>query len=398
MRRIMHLDLDVFFVAVERLRQPELNGQPVIVGGRVEHRGVVSTASYEARAFGVHSGMPMAAARRLCPDAAFVDSNFGDYLDYSRKFMKILAGFSPFLEPAGLDEAYLDATGFESLHGSAAAMAAAIRARVKRELGLAVSVGIAAGKLVAKIASDAAKPDGVLEIAPGGEREFLAPLAIERLPGIGRKTAPQLRKLGIATLGQLAGMPAATLKQYFGSAGEVMQRHARGVDQSRVLPPGEAKSVSRETTFHRDVASPDILRATLAYLAEHVARKLRQHHRQAATVAVKLRYADFTTVTRQVSLPQPGNSDRLIGDTALKLLAKERAKSGSPLRLIGVRAARLAESGAQLNLLADAPESEQRLEGALDAIRDRYGGDAILSGRTLAAASRKRKRRPENQT
>jgi DNA polymerase IV len=387
MRRIMHLDLDVFFVAVERLRRPELNGKPVIVGGKSEHRGVVSTASYEARAFGVHSGLPMVTARRLCPDGYYIDSHFSDYVGYSRKFQAILTDFSPFLEPAGLDEAYLDATGFESLHGTIANMAEAIRRKVKSELGLAVSAGIGSNKLVAKVASDAAKPDGVLEIAAGGEAAFLSPMTIGKLPGIGKKTEPLLRRLGINTLGELAVMPPGSLKNYFGSAGEVMQRHALGLGNDIISPPGVVKSISKETTFHQDIVSPKHLRATLYYLGEKVARKLRQHNLQAKTVAIKMRYADFSTITRQVSLPQTSSSDRVIGDAAQKLLEKELSGSRPALRLIGVRVAGLGDASTQLDMLDAAPAEQRHIEAVLDRIRDRYGFDAIRSGRTIKAGN-----------
>jgi DNA polymerase IV len=384
-RRIMHLDLDVFFVAVERLRRPELIGKPVIVGGKSEHRGVVSTASYEARAFGVHSGLPMVTARRLCPNGYYVDSHFGDYVGYSRKFMAILADFSPFMETGGLDEAYLDVTGFESLHCTIAAMAEAIREKVRRELGLAVSVGIGSNKLVAKVASDAAKPDGVLEIAAGDEAAFLSPMAIGKLPGIGKKTAPLLHRLGINTLGELAGIPPGNLKDYFGSAGEVMQRHARGLGNDTITPPGVVKSISKETTFHQDIASANHLRATLYYLSEKVARKLRQHNLQAKTVAIKIRYSDFSTITRQVSLPRPCSSDRIIGDVAQKLLEKELSGKLVALRLIGVRVANLGDVSTQLDMLDGAPAEQRHIEAVMDRIRDRYGFDAIRSGRTIKA-------------
>ncbi len=200
-RRIMHIDLDAFFVSVEQAENPELKGKPVVVGGRPERRGVVTAASYEAREFGLRAGMPLATASRLCPQAIFIEGNFSKYRQASRKFIAILADFSPFLEPVGLDEAYLDVTGFESLHGSIPKMASKIKKRVKDELGLSASVGIASSKVVSKIASELSKPDGLLEVAPGEERSFLKPLPIAKLPGIGKKTEPRLKGLGIDTIG-----------------------------------------------------------------------------------------------------------------------------------------------------------------------------------------------------
>ncbi len=252
-RRIMHIDLDAFFVSVEQVADPELRGKPVVVGGRPDHRGVIAAASYEARAFGLHSGMPVSTAVRLCPQAIFIEGSFPKYRAASARFMAILGDFSPFLEPLGLDEAYLDATGFESLHGSIHQMALAIKQRIRDEQGLAASIGVAGCKVVAKIASDLSKPDGLVEVPPGEEAAFLAPLPIGKMPGIGKKTEQRLRGLGIKTLHQVAGMPPRTLKSHFGASGEALQRHARGIDNRKVSPPGEAKSISRETTFDRDV-------------------------------------------------------------------------------------------------------------------------------------------------
>ena len=245
----MHIDLDAFFVSVEQVLNPELKGKPVVVGGKPDRRGVVATASYEARAFGLHSGMPLATASRLCPQAIFIEGSFPRYRDASKRFMAILADFSPYLEPMGLDEAYLDATGFESIHGSIRQMAAAIKKRIKDELGLCASVGIASCKVVAKVASDLSKPDGLLEVPAGEERSFLAPLPVGQLPGIGKKSERVLKGLGVNTIGQLAALPSGILKSHFGAAGVIIHNHANGIDDSKVEPPGEAKSISRETTF-----------------------------------------------------------------------------------------------------------------------------------------------------
>ena len=235
-RRIMHVDLDAFFVSVEQVLNPELKGKPVVVGGRPDKRGVVAAASYEARAFGLHSGQPLSTAVRLCPQAIFIEGSFPRYRDASKKFMAILADFTPFLEPMGLDEAYLDVTGFESLHGSIHRMALAIKQRVRDELHLNASIGIAGCKVVAKVASDLSKPDGLLEVPAGEEQAVLAPLPIEKLPGIGKKTEQKLKGLGIRTLDQLSRMPLDALKSHFGAFGEVLYRYARGIDDSKIQP------------------------------------------------------------------------------------------------------------------------------------------------------------------
>jgi len=321
----MHIDLDAFFVSVEQVANPKLKGKPVVVGGRPQGRGVVAAASYEARAFGLHSGMPLATASRLCPQAIFIEGSFPRYRDASRKFMTILADFSPFLEPMGIDEAYLDTTGFESIHGSAKQMAVKIKQRVKAELGINASIGIAGGKVVAKVASELSKPDGLLEVAPGKDRSFLAPLPIARLPGIGQKTEWKLKRLGITNLGKLSITPLSVLKSHFGASGKVLQRFAQGIDDRAVEPPAAVKSISRETTFGRDTKDRSLLQSTLRYLGERVGADLRQKGKRARCVTLKLRYADFTTTTRRQTLSQSTDSDQVIFDTGAKLLGRALA-------------------------------------------------------------------------
>jgi DNA polymerase-4 len=382
-RRIMHVDLDAFFVSVEQVLNPELQGKPVVVGGRPDRRGVVAAASYEARAFGLHSGMPLATAVRLCPQAVFIEGSFPRYRDASKKFMAILADFSPFLEPMGLDEAYLDVTGFESLHGSIYRMALSIKQRVRKELGLAASIGIASCKVIAKVASELSKPDGLLEVPPGEEQTFLAPLPIERLPGIGKKTEQKLKGLGIKTLGQLSQMPPETLKSHFGAFGETLHRSASGIDNSQVSPPTEARSISRETTFDKDIDERSTLEATLRYLAERVGSNLRQQEKLAKTITLKLRYADFTTITRSRTLPQATDTDHTIYDTGAALLRRALATEKQPVRLIGIGVSNLVEPGRQLAMLDTRDQRQEQLNRAIDRIRDRYGFAAIQTGRTL---------------
>ena len=382
-RRIMLVDLDAFFVSVEQVLNPELRGKPVVVGGNPERRGVVAAAAYEARKYGLHSGMPLRTASRLCPQAIFIEGSFPRYRAASQKFMAILADFSPFLEPVSLDEAYLDATGFESIHGSAYQMAEKIKSRVKGELGLTASVGIASGKVIAKIAAELSKPDGLIEIPPGEEAAFLAPLPITRMPGIGKKSAQVLKGLGITTIGELAKMPSGTLKNYFGASGEVMQHHARGIDGRPVEPPAAAKSTSRETTFAEDTRDRARLEATLHYLAERVGADLRRRQKRARCVTLKLRYADFATITRRHTLSQSSDSDRVIFGTGLKLLKQELSGERRAVRLIGIGVSNLVEAGQQLDMLDPSGQRLERLNRAIDRIRNKYGFTAIQTGRTL---------------
>jgi DNA polymerase-4 len=379
----MHIDLDAFFVSVEQAENLELKGKPVVVGGRPERRGVVAAASYEAREFGLHSGMPLATASRLCPQAIFIEGNFTKYRQASRKFIAILADFSPFLEPVGLDEAYLDVTGFESLHGSIPKMASNIKQRVKDDLGLSASVGIASSKVVAKIASELAKPDGLLEVATGEEHSFLKPLPVSKLPGIGKKTEPKFRGLGINTIGKLSLAPLGTLKSHFGAFGEVLHRLSNGIDDRKVEPPREAKSISRETTFAEDTREQPFLEATLRYLTERVGSELRHQGKQARCVTLKLRYADFTTITRRHSLKKATSTDQTIFLTGLRLLKSALSQEKQVVRLIGIGVQSLSGPGRQLYMLDSGAARLERLDRAIDHIRKKYGFTSIQTGRTL---------------
>jgi DNA polymerase-4 len=386
-RTIMHIDLDAFFVSVEQASNPELMGKPVVVGGKPGSRGVVATASYEARAFGLYSAMPLSTAVRLCPQAIFIEGNYHHYAEVSKKFMAILADFSPFLEPMGLDEAYMDVTGFESLHGSIYQMALKIKQRVKDELGIVASIGIASCKVVAKVASDESKPDGLIEVPPGGEAIFLAPLAVRKLPGVGKKTEQVLTGLGIRTIGQLTRMPLPALKSRFGVFGDVLYRHANGLDNSPVTSPGEVKSISRETTFEEDSHDITFLSATLRYQAEKVGADLRDLGKQAKCVSIKVRYADFNTITRQFTLPQPTNIDQTIFQTGSELLQKAVTDNRLAIRLIGIGVSNLNEPGMQLSLMNGTEQRLEKLNRAVDRIRDKYGFTAIQTGRTMQLKS-----------
>ncbi|MBI2935365.1 MAG: DNA polymerase IV [Chloroflexi bacterium] len=385
MRRIFHLDLDAFFVAVERLSDPSLQGVPVIVGGDPQGRGVVACASYEARPYGVRAGMPLRQAYRLCPHARFLQGSFDRYLEVSQRFMELLEEYTPFVQPMGLDEAYLDMTGFESMYGPLRGAAHTIKARVRNELGVVVSVGIASSKVTAKVASDAGKPDGFLEVPAGRDAEFLAPLPVEQLPGVGEKTAPRLKELGIATIGQLAQTPAVTLRSGFGAWGDLLARWARGEDDSPVLPAGDPKSISRETTFAHDTLDLPFLLGTLRYLSERVCGELRQQRKLARCVVLKLRWDDFTTLSRHHTLKRPSNTDEAVFaawmDLFLKELRQEVAGQNRKVRLLGIGVAELQDAVPQLSFLDQ--ERPQGLARALDAIREKYGYTSVQRGLTL---------------
>jgi DNA polymerase-4 len=386
-RRILHCDLDAFFVAVEQARRPELRGKPVIVGGDPGGRGVVATASYEARVFGVYSGMPLRTAYRLAPEAIFLRGNYAEYAGASKIFHTILDDYTPLVESGGLDEAYLDITGCEGIVGDAQAAAASIRSRVRAETELAVSVGIGTSKLIAKVASDKAKPDGVLEVLPGTEAAFLAPMPLRALPLLGQSSEKRLHQLGITTLGQLAAMPASALEGIFGPHGAVLGRRARGIDNSPVSGGEAQKSISREGTFSSDVARPAELRAVLRGFSESVGAQLRSQDRRARTVSLKLRFDDFTTISRSLTLKRPANSNETIFAAANQLLEGARAVDSRPIRLIGVGASNLVAADVQLALVPSRDERLESLSRTFDRVRTKYGRKSLQTGRTAFSES-----------
>ncbi|MEW6516846.1 MAG: DNA polymerase IV [candidate division FCPU426 bacterium] len=374
-RTIFHLDLDVFFVAVERLLDPTLVGLPVIVspGGS---RSVVATASYEARRFGVRSAMPFSQAMRLCPQAVVRPGNFRAYQRYSRAFFAILATYSPDLEPASLDEGYLDYTFCTRLFGPALPAAARLQQQVREELGLDVSIGIAGSKVAAKIASDLAKPAGILQVLAGREAAFLSPLPIRRLPGVGPKTEPRLLGLGLRRIGDLARLPDPLVRQALGEGGLALAAAARGEDDSAVDGRGEAKSVSHEETFDVDVTDPDRLRHVLHRLTCEVGYRLRRHGLASRRVCVKVRYADFSLHTRSHALAEATDLDRTLFSEAERLLAQACGRRVR-IRLLGVAAQLLEPAGRQADLLGvDQAERQGRFQTAADAVRKRYGEGA----------------------
>jgi len=383
LRSIIHLDLDAFFASVEELLDPSIAGLSILVGGDPVGRGVVSSASYAARAYGVHSAMPMSQALRLCPQAVVRHGQHNEYGAYSKRVMVILAEYTPSLEPISIDEAFLDVSGCERLFGPADELARRIQQRIMSELSLPSSLGVASNKLVAKVASALSKPRGLLVVPPGHEAAFLAPLPIERLWGVGEVTARRLRARGVQTIGQLAVLSAQQMKALFGSAAAEMHRRALGIDDSPVGVRGRRKSVSQERTFPRDVGDINVLRRSLLDMSETVATRLREDGDCARTVTLKMRYPDFKTITRQVTLSQPTDLAEVIHAHAMKMLQREW-KKGVKVRLIGVGATGLAQAR-QLGLFETRAERLSRLSRAVDQIRRKYGKDAIRRASLLKA-------------
>ncbi|MEA2622861.1 MAG: polymerase [Chloroflexota bacterium] len=378
---ILHVDLDAFFAAVEQRDRPELRGKPVIVGGGGPNdRGVVSTASYEARVFGVRSAMPLRTAGALCPHGIFVPVDGKKYTAVSREVMTILRRFSPQVEQVSIDEAFLDAAGSEALHGTPEAIAKAIRRQIQAELSLTASVGVATTKLVAKIASDLRKPDGLVVVTPGNEADFLAPLAIGRLWGVGERTRLALADYGVTTIGDLARLPEDVLRRRFGSQGAVLAARALGIDASPVGDGDAAKSVSHEHTFDVDSSDWDVIERTLLGLSEGVARRLRDGGVRAGTIGVKVRDSAFVTLTRQRTLAEPTDQSDVIWRTAVAL-ARPHVR-GIRVRLLGVAATHLGERE-QLALFGEGDDRRRRATEATDRIRERFGTRAITRARLL---------------
>jgi DNA polymerase-4 len=381
-RTILHVDLDAFFAAVEQRDHPQLRGKPVIVGGGgPNQRGVVSTASYEARRFGVHSAMPLREAGRRCPDGIFLPVDGRKYLRVSRDVMAILRRFTPLVEPISIDEAFLDVTGSRELFGDGPTIARAIKDAVRDEVQLTISIGVATTKLVAKIASDLEKPDGLVVVPPGDEVAFLAPLEIGRLWGVGEKTATVLREYGVKTIGDLAALPEDLMERRFGKMGPMLGDRARGRDADRVVGEGEAaKSVGHEHTFDVDTSDREDIERTLLAMAEGVSGRLRASGVRASTVTVKIRDSSFRTITRQRTLAEPTDLTDPIYRVALELARPE--VRGLRIRLLGVSASNLGERE-QLGLFpADDPRRRRAIEAA-DRLRRRYGERAVTRARLL---------------
>jgi DNA polymerase-4 len=387
-RKILHLDLDAFFCAVEELRDPSLRGKPFAVGGRPEQRGVVASCSYAARCFDVRSAMPTARALRLCPQLLLVSGHYDAYREASQQVMQRAHALTPLVEQLSIDEAFLDVS---DLPEPGEAIAQALQAGINRDLQLPCSLGVATNKLVAKIANNVGKsaqrrdvaPNAITVVAPGREADFLAPLAVAELWGVGPKTAGRLAELGIRTIGDLARHPESELVRRFGRHGHYLPLMARGHDDSPVISEHEAKSISQETTFARDVSDCAVLRQSLRGLAERVGRRLRRHGLCGTTVKIKLRWSDFTTLTRQTTLEQPTDLDSVICETAAQLFDKTWLP-GKPVRLLGVGVSGFAANAYQLQLWADRRlERSRSLQATLDTVRERFGSRAILRASEL---------------
>lgn len=348
-RAIVHLDLDAFYAAVEMLESPNLKGKPILVGGRPESRGVVATASYAARAYGVHSAMPMARAVRLCPQAIVLAPRFDVYRRYSRRVMTMLRERAPLMEKVSIDEAYLDLSEDADEWGEVVGTARWLQERVRDEVGLSASIGVATNKLVAKVASDHDKPGGLTVVQPGEEAAFLAPLPVQVIWGVGPVTAEKLARMAVTTVGDLARLPERALVARFGDYGAALARRARGMDARPVSTDHERKSVSRETTFSRDLRGLKDLKRQLWRMSQSVAERLERGGVVAGTIAIKLRYEDFETLTRQMSLDVPTGDEVRIYQAALVLLI-QTWESGRPVRLLGVGGDHLAPPTGQLPL------------------------------------------------
>ncbi len=388
-RTIFHVDMDAFFVSVEELYDPSLKGKAVVVGGQRNERGVVSAASYEARKFGVHSAMPLRTAAKHCPHAIFVDGHPARYRECSEKVYKVLTEFSPQVEMASIDEAYLDMTGTARLHGPPLKAAHKLHQRMKEETLLNCSIGIGSSRLIAKVSSAQAKPNGVLWIVPGEEAKFLAPLNVREIPGVGKVMEQHLHALGIMKVGDLARLDESELEQRFGKWGLALAGKARGEDaggwfDTEVGAHEDAKSISHEHTFNQDTADISQLESTLMRLSEMVARRLRESNFYARTIQLKLRYKDFTTITRAQTLPVPTQLDGDIFEQ-IRTLFRRNWKQGSQIRLLGVQASHFENHAGQLNLLQTG--QKQKWKDALtvaDRLRDRFGESSV----TLASGMR----------
>jgi DNA polymerase IV len=382
-RIILHVDLDAFFAAVEQRDHPELRGKPVIVGGGGPHdRGVVSTASYEARVFGVHSAMSLREAGRRCPHGIFVPVDGAKYTAASKDVMAVLRRFTPLVEPISIDEAFLDVTGSRILFGDGAAIGRQIKDEVKASVDLTISVGVASTKLVAKIASDLRKPDGLVVVEPGDEEAFLAPLEIRRLWGVGEKSAAVLREYGVRTIGDLAALPDDLLIRRFGKHGASLAQRARGIDDDPVGGRDAAKSIGHEHTFDVDTSDREIIERTLLGMSEGVAGRLRDSGVRASTITVKIRDTTFRTITRQRTLPEPTDLTDPIFRTALELARPE--VRGLRIRLLGVTASGLGERE-QLSLFAADDPRRRKVTEAADEVRHRFGERAITRARLVGS-------------
>jgi len=378
-RRILHVDMDAFYASVEQADDPSLKGRPVIIGQGA--RGVVSAASYEARTFGIHSAMPVMQARKLCPDGVFLKGRMSRYADVSREIMAILHRFSPVVEQASIDEAYLDITGCEALLGPPEAIARAIKTEILATTGLTCSIGVAPCKYLAKIVSDWRKPDGLTILTPEEVPEFMRQLPVARMPGVGTKFLEELVPLGIRTAGDILARPEGWWTDRFGKRGTALHRRARGIDDAEVHPEREAKSTSAENTFEEDISDRPTLKRWILRQAERVGAELRAMGCVARTVTLKCKFSDFQLITRSHTLKEPTSRTQVIYSEAVKLLGTVQLRKS--LRLIGVGVSNLESSPRQLDLFDEGPKREARLDKALDALRAKHGRGIVQRGPAL---------------
>ncbi|UCE19087.1 MAG: DNA polymerase IV [Gemmatimonadota bacterium] len=387
-RTIIHLDLDAFFASVEQLDKPELRGRPVVVGADPKKgRGVVSAASYEAREYGIHSAMPISRAHRLCPHGAFLPVRMRRYKEISDRIMKLLKEYTPLIEQVSVDEAFLDVTGCDRLYGSAEAIGKEIRARVRKEEGLTISVGIAPNKYLAKMSSKLGKPDGFVIVKSGKEKEFLAERTVECLWGVGDKTSKKLREMGITTIGQLANYPPESLEKKMGKIGRRLWELAHGIDDSPVVTRDDVKSISHETTYGRDIENVSSMKNTLLDLSERVGRRARRKGITGKTITLKIRFADFTTFTRNRTLKQATNGTDNIYKAALSLLQTFEL-TGRKVRLLGVGISHLSQgSESQEDLFQIDEKKWEKVDGVLDKIEERYGKGTVKRAALLRSGT-----------
>lgn len=382
---ILHVDMDAFFVSVELLERPELRGKPVVVGGQKDQRGVVSAASYEARKYGIHSAMPLRTAGRLCPHAIFLDGHHEKYGMWSDRVATILAKFSPVVEMVSIDEAYLDLAGTERLHGPPLGAADKLLRAITQTTSLPCSAGLATTRLTAKVASDQAKPRGLVWVAPGCEARFLAPLSVRKIPGIGGVTEKALRALGIETVEQLAAIPLEKLEKIFGQWGEALYRKSRGRDSYEFVIDAEPKSISHNHTFGEDTNDVNQMSALLSHLSQKACKRLREAGLAARTLTLTIRYAGFDTYTRAKSLKEPTQLDADIYAVFQELFRKHRDPKRK-VRLLGVTLSHFTHGNAQLDLLEkERRERLAKLTTAADGLRDRFGFGKVQFGGSLSA-------------
>jgi DNA polymerase-4 len=382
LRKILHVDMDAFYASVEQRDDPSLLGKPVVVGGRPNSRGVVSAASYEARKFGIHSAMPIAEVYRRCPHAVFLPVNIQKYREVSKQIRQIFLTYTPMVEPLSLDEAFLDVTGSTSLFGPADEIAFIIKQRIQQELNLTASVGLACNKFLAKLASDLRKPDGFVVVQPDRVQEFLDPLSVERIWGVGKKTAEQLHTLNIRTVRDLRNLEQGYLTQLLGVIGSQLYLLARGIDDRPVESDRVVKSIGRETTFATDIADRDLLETVLLKLSIDVGRSARKESLKGKTITLKVKYSDFRAISRSHTLTRAINLDDMIYQEVCHLLGEVALKQ--PLRLIGVTLSNLTDKEeSQLSLFIEPRQDSENLTKVIDLVKAKYGETSITRARLL---------------